>query len=463
VNVAAATAGRICGKIPGPMPLRLRVIPPSSRQTAASGDAAERAIDFDDGVGQIRIGRRADLELSLPFAPLSGVHARLVRASDGADKSDRWLLEDLGSTNGTFVAGERLKPGVKLLVTAGMQIKLAEIDLIFDGEIRPSGQAVVEVEVPNKPTAKVKGEGSNKTTVQGEGSNRPTAPSEGSNKATVQGEASNKVTGKTVSEVSSKSGGKPPLNEPTQTYVRGQGTDVVSPGPSAAQVPFLTAVAGITEGDTTFKLDQREHVYMFGRTRRCAFRVNGTDVSREHASFVRRVDGVYVNDLGSVNGVLVNNTRVKEYRLYDGDLIQIGHVKLRLFDPSEPLPRESERPANSGPLSRITPSRNVPSHGPTLFGAAHDAHAHAHVEPPARTYEPPPVHNDASATFRSELHPAIAGHLAAEGVGHRRRPSVRVRIQESWETSSGTRYAIVIVAASILAVCAVIVGFSLAG
>ena len=470
MTAATATAGRICGKIPGPMALRLRVIPPSSRQTAASGDPAERAIEFDDGVGQIRIGRRADLELSLPFAPLSGVHARLVRASDGANTTDRWLLEDLGSTNGTFVAGERLKPGVKLLVTAGMQIKLAEIDLIFDGEIRPSGQAVVEV-------AKVKGEGSNKTTVQGDGSNKAMVQGEASNKATgktasevsskssgkVQGEASNKVTSKTISEVSSKSGGKVPLNEPTQTYVRRQDTDVHAAGPSAAQVPYLTAVAGITEGDTTFKLDQRDQVYMFGRTRRCAFRVNGTDVSREHASFVRRADGVYVNDLGSVNGVLVNNTRVKEYRLYDGDLIQIGHVKLRLFDPSEPSRRESERPANSSPLSRITPSRNVPSHGATPFGAGHDAHAHAHVEPPAPAYEPPPVHNDASATFRSELHPAIAGHLAAEGGGHRRRPSVRVRIQESWETSSGIRYAIVIVAASILAVCAVIVGFSLAG
>ena len=200
---------------------------------------------------------------------------------------------------------------------------------------------------------------------------------------------------------------------------------------------------------------------MFGRTRRCEFRVNGTDVSREHASFVRRGDGVYVNDLGSVNGVLVNNTRVKDYRLYDGDLIQIGHVKLRLFDSSEPSPRESDRPPASSPLSRSTPSRSVPSHGALSFGGAHDAHAH--VEPPSRSYEAPPVRADAAPAFRSDLHPAVAGQLAAEGTGYRRRPSVRVRIQESWETSSGFRYAIVIVAASILAVCAVIVGFSLAG
>src|SRR3954453_15765750 len=116
------------------MPLRLRVIPPSSRQSASSGDAAERAIDFDDGVGQIRIGRRADLELSLPFSPLSGVHARLFRSDQKTEP--HWLLEDLGSTNGTFVAGERLQPGVKRKVTAGTQIKLAEIRLIFDGEVK---------------------------------------------------------------------------------------------------------------------------------------------------------------------------------------------------------------------------------------------------------------------------------------------------------------------------------------
>jgi pSer/pThr/pTyr-binding forkhead associated (FHA) protein len=424
------------------MPLRLRVIPPSSRQTAPSGDAVERAIDFDDGVGQIRIGRRADLELSLPFAPLSGVHARLVRASDSAEKADRWLLEDLGSTNGTFVGGERLKPGVKLPVTAGMQIKFAEVKLIFDGPVRAKGDAAVEVD------------GSNKTVVQGEASNK------------VQGEASNKVTGKTGSEVSSKSGGKVPPNDPTQTYVRPQFTDVISSGPATAPVPYLTAVAGITEGDTAFRLEQRDHVYMFGRTRRCEFRVNGTDVSREHASFERRGDSVYVNDLGSVNGVLVNNTRVKEYRLCDGDLIQIGHVKLRLFDPSEPSPRESERSGGSSPLSRSTPSRSVPSHGlpphhVPSFGVAHEGHAH--IEPPSRAYEPPPARTAASAAYRSELHPAVAGQLAAEGTGHRRRPSVRVRIQENWEKSNGFRYAIVIVAASILAVCAVIVGFSLAG
>src|SRR4029077_10744094 len=134
---------------------------------------------------------------------------------------------------------------------------------------------------------------------------------------------------------------RPPAADPTQTYVRGQHPDAPAPAAAVEQVPYLNAVAGIDGAKKMFRLSERDHVYMFGRTRRCEFRVDTAEVSREHASFTRRADGIFVNDLGSVNGVLVNNTRVKEYRLYHGDLIQIGHIKLRLFDPNEPSPRDS--------------------------------------------------------------------------------------------------------------------------
>jgi pSer/pThr/pTyr-binding forkhead associated (FHA) protein len=122
------------------MPLRLRVIPASSRKRktgsgrATPSDDAERSIDFDDRVGQIRIGRRADLELSLPFSPLSGVHARLVRASD--EKSGSWLLEDLGSTNGTFV--ERAPVEGEVALRDGDRIQVGTVDLTV--HLSPAGQ-----------------------------------------------------------------------------------------------------------------------------------------------------------------------------------------------------------------------------------------------------------------------------------------------------------------------------------
>ena len=282
------------------------------------------------------------------------------------------MLEDLGSTNGTYVGGERLKPGIKRPLTAGEQIKLAEIQLIFDGEV--------------------------------------------------------------------------PGDERTQTFVHRQISDIFSPAAVTESVPFLTAVAGINEGATTFRIEERDHVYMFGRTRRCEFRVKTAEVSREHASFIRRTDGIYVNDLGSVNGVLVNNTKVQEFKLFDGDLIQIGHVKLRLFDPSDPSPRGADASTATALGADRGEVRATPPHP---HGVRDDD-------------LPPHARDEKSATFPSELHPLIAGAMDREDVRHRR-PSVRIRIAETWESSSRFRYGIVIVAASLLGICAVIVGFSLAG
>ncbi len=89
------------------MPLRLRMLPASSPGAGpgqSPGPTAERAIELGDEASEVRIGRRPDLELPLPYPALSGLHARLVRV-DG-----RWQIEDLGSTNGTRVDGERLAP-----------------------------------------------------------------------------------------------------------------------------------------------------------------------------------------------------------------------------------------------------------------------------------------------------------------------------------------------------------------
>jgi FHA domain containing protein len=50
----------------------------------------------------ITIGRANDIEVSLQDDYASGRHARLF------PQGSRWFLEDLGSTNGTYVDGQRL-------------------------------------------------------------------------------------------------------------------------------------------------------------------------------------------------------------------------------------------------------------------------------------------------------------------------------------------------------------------
>jgi len=51
-------------------------------------------------------------------------------------------------------------------------------------------------------------------------------------------------------------------------------------------------------------------------------------VSRNHALLVRRRDGLYIDDLGSLNGTYVNRRRIESHKLVDGDELQIGKYKL---------------------------------------------------------------------------------------------------------------------------------------
>jgi predicted component of type VI protein secretion system len=60
------------------------------------------------------------------------------------------------------------------------------------------------------------------------------------------------------------------------------------------------------------------------------------DISREHAEFERRWDGVFVRDLDSKNGVLLMGERLAgERRLSDGDVLRLGQTTFRLEDPED--------------------------------------------------------------------------------------------------------------------------------
>lgn len=55
-------------------------------------------------------------------------------------------------------------------------------------------------------------------------------------------------------------------------------------------------------------------------------------VSRNHALLVKRRDGLYVDDLGSLNGTYVNRRRIESHMLANGDELQIGKYKLTYLE-----------------------------------------------------------------------------------------------------------------------------------
>jgi len=68
----------------------------------ALGVAARRALDWGGGEGDLVVGRGPGCAVALSDDSVSRRHARLV-FRDGA-----WIIQDLGSTNGTIVNGERV-------------------------------------------------------------------------------------------------------------------------------------------------------------------------------------------------------------------------------------------------------------------------------------------------------------------------------------------------------------------
>jgi pSer/pThr/pTyr-binding forkhead associated (FHA) protein len=69
-----------------------------------------------------------------------------------------------------------------------------------------------------------------------------------------------------------------------------------------------------------------------GRSPEAEIFLDDVTVSRNHALLVRRRDGLYIDDLGSLNGTYVNRRRIESHRLQNGDELQVGKYKLTYFD-----------------------------------------------------------------------------------------------------------------------------------
>lgn len=101
-------------------------------QLAADADGRVEEQAAAPGPGQtVTVGRDPACELCLSHPAISLVHARITGAAGG-----RAVIEDLGSTNGTYVNGERL--------AKGEQRALQPADVVFVGPVRLhiSGAAV---------------------------------------------------------------------------------------------------------------------------------------------------------------------------------------------------------------------------------------------------------------------------------------------------------------------------------
>ena len=69
-----------------------------------------------------------------------------------------------------------------------------------------------------------------------------------------------------------------------------------------------------------------------GRSPEANVFLDDVTVSRNHALLVRRRDGLYLDDLGSLNGTYVNRRRIESHKLQNGDELQVGKYKLTYLE-----------------------------------------------------------------------------------------------------------------------------------
>jgi hypothetical protein len=69
-----------------------------------------------------------------------------------------------------------------------------------------------------------------------------------------------------------------------------------------------------------------------GRSPDASVFLDDVTVSRNHALLVRRRDGLYIDDLGSLNGTYVNRRRIESHKLQHGDELQVGKYKLTYLE-----------------------------------------------------------------------------------------------------------------------------------
>lgn len=145
-------------------------------------------------------------------------------------------------------------------------------------------------------------------------------------------------------------------------------------------VPVLAVVAGPNSG-TKLEVPKPPARLVIGRAETCDLVLTDADSSREHIEVLVDLDGVEAHDLGSKNGMLVNEKPTDRRRLRDGDEIAIGVTRIAFEDPAEtavldvarsPDERVAKEPepleppkvsevaaAEAAPAPKPTPSRPV--------------------------------------------------------------------------------------------------------
>ncbi len=235
---------------------------------------------------EITIGRKEGNTIRLTDRNVSRRHAKLQKQNGG------YVLQDLGSYNGTVINGTRLSDQRALKM--GDQIVIGDYKLNI---VEESATQVAPAATPAANAAAAVVETYEAPAQQG--GHHPQA---------------------TMPAIPSAIGVPPPV------------TIVVPEHVKKLQLVFM-APAGTPGPFTMNKLP-----ILLGRSEIADVSLPFSSISREHAKITLDGDQLVVEDLGSSNGVVVNGERVKKHPIKAGDQITMGVVECKVAKVGEAVP-----------------------------------------------------------------------------------------------------------------------------
>ncbi|CAM4182297.1 FHA domain-containing protein [Corallococcus exiguus] len=268
---------------------------------------------------EITIGRQEGNTIRLTERNVSRRHARLVRLNGHV------VLEDLGSYNGTRINGERVAG--QLPLKEGDLIQIGDYDLALQVEgaanaAAPTGAITAKVPASRRPEPEPEEEDDDEVA----GGPRP---------------RDTMVDGEDEAEEDSEDEHE---HTPVSADARRNATSIIRMDQMEAdrprrvervpedEQPRLMVLAPAEFKGQEYDCNRTE--LRIGRTSENDVALDHRSLSRTHAKVVREETGEWrVIDMQSANGMTVNGESYAQATLSHGDIIEMGHVKLRFVGP----------------------------------------------------------------------------------------------------------------------------------
>jgi ABC-type multidrug transport system ATPase subunit/ABC-type multidrug transport system permease subunit len=272
------------------------------------------------------IGSSPDCEICVSSASVSSRHCRLTW------HSGTYSLEDLGSTNGTFVNGHRLSPGVP--------VYLSRTDTLTLGQNTPFPWPAHESAVGLGGSGASDAAGNQVVTI---GRNPDSDihldyPMISWNHARIVKTAR----GYAIEDLESTNGTA--VNRVDNRIARADllPTDEVYFGSYKIAASRLLAGTHVSKGESAFELiNFRGDRMVIGRDPECDFPLDFPMISWRHAQFQRTPQGIVVEDLGSLNGTYLNGVRIGgKVSAKPGDEIGLGSFRFQILEGGSLAKRE---------------------------------------------------------------------------------------------------------------------------